>query len=240
MKRMISVFLLLALLCTGAFSFPEGALAEGMVVTDTSGITNNTDGSYNEGPSSLLTPPAEEEGSTPHLTQEEWEARWEKYATANGVTTGTVYTDNAGAAWPAELLFLGLGRSTISVNGQRMLVPTSSLRWDTEAPEDKLLAVVLPTKQTYLTLRAKKSQKSFVMGHCEKCTVLRVIRTGKTWTMVDAGGVRGIYCLEKYDGHKETLKVTVVGNRDGTLTVTSIEALRNVGNCGDSQPGSGS
>ena len=44
---------------------------------------------------------------------------------------------------------------------------------------------------TYLTLRAKKSQKAFVMGHAEKCTVLLVISTGKTWTLIDNQGVRG-------------------------------------------------
>ena len=108
-----------------------------------------------------------------------------------GVTTGVAYIDGNGASHPATIETLGLGRSTIVVDGTRMLVPTASIVWDTEAPEDKVLAVVTTTKQTYATMRAKKSQKAFVMGHAEKCTVLLVISTGKTWTLIDNQGVRG-------------------------------------------------
>ena len=129
--------------------------------------------------------------SSEHLTPVEWAARWAKYTAANGITTGTVYMDDAGNVVPAEIKHLGLGRSTIIADGREIIVPTSSLKWDTEAPDDKVLALVTPAKQSYLTLRAKKSQKSFVMGHCDKCQVLRVISTGKTWTMVDNDGVRG-------------------------------------------------
>ena len=156
----------------------------------TAGMIRNPDGSVTVESGQIQ---IEEPGSggSGHLTEAEWAARWAKYTAANGTTTGTVYMDEHGNTFPAEILTLGLGRSAVEVAGQTMFVPTSSLRWDTEAPEDKVLAVSTPAKQTYLTLRAKKSQKSFVMGHCDKCKVLRVIATGKTWTMVDDGGVRG-------------------------------------------------
>ena len=134
------------------------------------------------------------EGEGAHLTEEEWAARRDKYAARNGTTTGTAYTDEDGSVYPAEIVYLGLGRSTIRVDGEELVVPTSSLTWDTEAPEDKRLAVVTlhnNPKLTYLTLRAKKKQGSFVMGNCTKRRVLRVISTGKTWTMVDDDGVRG-------------------------------------------------
>ena len=157
------------------------------------GIPTNPDGSITvesgqiqiEGPST---------GESGHLTEAEWAARWAKYTAANGTTTGTVYINEKGNPIPVEIVSLGLGRSTIRVENDTFFVPTSSLKWDTEAPEDKLLAVVtLPKspKLGYVTLRAKKSQKSFVMGHCNKGRVLRVIDVGKTWTMVDDAGVRG-------------------------------------------------
>lgn len=154
----------------------------------TAGLQKNPDGSVTVQSGQVSAP--DEEESSPHLTQEEWAARWAKYAAKNGVTTGTVFMDGLGNVLPAEILELGLARSTILVEGKTMTVPTVALKWDTEAPEDKVLAVATPSKQTYLTLRAKKSQKSFVMGHCEKCRVVRVISTGKTWTFVDDGGVR--------------------------------------------------
>lgn len=172
----------------------------GMVVSSsdgsqdpTAGMQVNPDGSVTVTSGQIQIEDSSSSQGSGHLTQEEWEARWAKYTAANGTTTGTVYLDEAGEAHPTEIVHLGLGRSTIRLEGEReeRIVPTSSLRWDTEAPENQVLAVATPTKQTYLTLRAKKSQKAFVMGHCEKCTVLRVISIGKTWTMVDQEGVRG-------------------------------------------------
>ncbi|MBQ9253016.1 MAG: hypothetical protein IJ188_10330 [Clostridia bacterium] len=157
----------------------------------TAGLQVNPDGSVTVQSGQIQIEDPASTGSG-HLTQAEWAARWAKYTAANGTTTGTVYMDDAGNVFPAEIEALGLGRSTIRLeNKQQLIVPTSSLRWDTEAPEDKLLALVTPAKQTYLTLRAKKSQKAFVMAHCDKCKVLRVISVGKTWTMVDDEGVRG-------------------------------------------------
>ncbi len=125
------------------------------------------------------------------LTQEEWEARMENAIQANGSTTDTIYTDPFGEIYPVEVVYIGLGRSEIILNGENLLVPTCYLSWETDAPEDQQLAVVSTSKQSYLTMRAKKSQKAFVMAHCEKCRVLRVISTGKNWTLVDDQGMRG-------------------------------------------------
>ena len=132
-------------------------------------------------------PPAGSAG----LTHEEWKARMEKAIRANGAGTETFYVNENGEGLPVEVVHMGLGRSEILLNGEQWLVPTSSLVWETEAPEDKMLAVVTPTRQTYVTIRAKMSKKAFVMEHCEKCRVVRVISTGKTWTMVDHNGLRG-------------------------------------------------
>ncbi|MBR2823627.1 MAG: hypothetical protein IKE24_08085 [Clostridia bacterium] len=170
----------------------------GMTVTSSDGSASglpagaviNPDGSVTIQSGSIQVDDGSSEGSG-HLTQQEWAARLAKANAQLGVTTGIAYVDGNGASWSAEINALGLGASTVTINGQQMIVPTSSLVWDTEAPEDKLLAVVSTTKQTYATLRAKKSQKAFVMGHCDKCTVLLVINTGKTWTMVDCRGTRG-------------------------------------------------
>lgn len=157
----------------------------------TAGLQHNADGSVTVESGQIQIADPSDGSSGQHLTQEEWAARWAKYTAANGSTTGTVYMDENGNVFPAEIVTMGLGRSTITVDGREMIVPTSSLKWDTEAPDDKVLAVVTPEKQSYLTIRAKKSQKSFVLGHSDKCRVLRVIGTGKTWTFVDDNGIRG-------------------------------------------------
>lgn len=125
------------------------------------------------------------------LTREEWEARMAKAKAANGSTTGTVYTDPEGNVHPADLISLGLGMSTVKVEGEKIQVATSQLSWDTNAPEDKVLAVVSANKQGYATLRSKKSKSAFVMNHCITCSLVRVISYGKTWCLVDYQGLRG-------------------------------------------------
>ena len=169
----------------------------GMTVTSSDGATDPMAGVQQNADGSITVESGQiqiEDGSgesSPHLTEAEWAARWAKYSAANGTTEGTVYMDAEGNIFPAEILALGLGRSTIRADGNELIVPTSSLRWETSASEDQMLAVVTPKTQSYITLRAKKSKSSFVMGHCDKCKVLRVIAVGKTWTMVDDEGVRG-------------------------------------------------
>ena len=136
----------------------------------------------------------EEEGSetgSAGMTPEEWKARMEKAMKANGISTGTVYVNEDGSVNPVEVTYVGLGRSEVILNGESVMVPTSSLVWDTEAPPEKRLAVVTTARQSYITMRAKMSKKAFVMEHCEKCRVVRVISTGNTWTMVDDNGLRG-------------------------------------------------
>ncbi len=159
------------------------------------------------------------------LTQAEWEARMAKAVAANGSSTETVYRDVNGNIWPVRVEYVGLGRSSVVVNGDRCMVPTSSLSWVTEAPEDKLLAVVTTEKQSYVTLRAKKSQKAFVMGHCEKCQVVRVISTGKTWTMVDCDGMRGYVLtsgLTFYDNAPRVYTTGMVTFRGNTTSKNTV------------------
>lgn len=131
------------------------------------------------------------EAESAGLTPEEWRARMEKAILENGSGTGTVYVDETGGISPVEVVYVGLGRSEVILKGEHRMVATSSLVWETSAPADKLLAVVTPAKQSYLTMRAKMSKKAFVMEQCQKCRVVRVISTGDTWTMVDDDGLRG-------------------------------------------------
>ena len=160
-----------------------------------------------------------------HLTQEEWEARMAKAIRQNGEIGNTVYLTGTGESFPVQIEYLGLGRSSVILNGEHLLVPTSSLKWETEAPPEKVLAVVSTTKQTYATMRAKKSQKAFVMGHCEKCSVLRVVSTGKTWTKVESNGMCGFVLtstLTFYDNEPKeyvTGMVSYKGNINSRNTV---------------------
>ena len=154
-------------------------------------IPKNSDGSITVESGQISAPDLTEGGSGQHLTEEEWAARWAKYSSRLGSTSGTVYRTEDGQVFPVEILSLGLGRSTVQIGQDKFLVPTSSLEWDHEVSEDKVLAVVYPKKQGHVTLRAKSSAKAFVMAQAAKCSVARVIKSGKTWSLVDVGGIRG-------------------------------------------------
>ena len=95
------------------------------------------------------------------LEGEDWQAALDSVAARNGKDTPTVWTDPAtGVTVAVEVVYMGIGRSMISVDGQKKLVNTSELKWQTEAPEDKVLAVV---RSRYVWLHKSPSNKITVL-----------------------------------------------------------------------------
>ena len=128
------------------------------------------------------------------LVGEEWDALLAGVAAKNGTDTPTVWTDPAtGEAHSVQVKYMGIGRSMIVVNGESKLVNTVDLKWETTAPEDKVLAAVSAPKLGYAWLRkdASSSMKNPKIQQIRTDTVLRVIGTGKNWTLVDCDGLRG-------------------------------------------------
>ena len=78
-----------------------------------------------------------------------WQAVLDRAAARNGKETPTVWTDPAtGETVEVEVVYMGLGRSMILLNGQKTMVNTVDLKWQTEAPEDKVLAIITPKNRT--------------------------------------------------------------------------------------------
>ena len=125
---------------------------------------------------------------------DDWEALLAGVATKNGTETPTVWTDpSTGASALVEVVYMGVGRSMVVLNGQKTLVNTVDLKWQTEAPEDKVLAMVDAPRDGYTWLRRDPSTKitNPKIAQIRTNTVLRVVSTGKNWTMVDYDGLRG-------------------------------------------------
>lgn len=192
-------------------------------------------GGMEVGGDDYVPPAAEPEEPSATMAPDEWNAKLQRYARKNGVTTGTEYTDDDGKSYPAEIEYLGLGRSMIIKDGQRMLVATSSLTWDTDAPEGKRLAVVSAAKQGSAKMRATKSKKAFVMEQIRTGQVLRVIKTGRNWTMVDHNGLRGYVLtgsLTFFDNAPRTYAegcISYKGRTTGSATVYVRSAAKNSG-----------
>ena len=128
------------------------------------------------------------------LVGDEWDALLASVAAKNGSETPTVWINPAtGESTPVSVKYMGIGRSMVVLNGENTLVNTVDLKWETKAPEDQVLAVVDAPKIGYAWLRkdASNSIKNAKIRQIRTDSVLRVISTGKNWTLVDHEGLRG-------------------------------------------------
>lgn len=157
------------------------------IVNDADQIITNPDGSIvvESGQIQTVEAPQEEVDG-----DEKWAAGVRKAAIANGTYTPTFYVDGYGGMTEVPVEYMGICRSLIQLNGEYVLVDTSSLIWTTDAPLEKVLAVV--KAKTYARLFDKPTKKkSTIIEKCYNGTVMRVLKTDKNWTMVDYKGVRG-------------------------------------------------
>lgn len=116
------------------------------------------------------------------------EARWQKamgLAYAHNGRTMTFYHDDDGNEIPVLVSYMGLARSRVTMYDEEQMVETWRLSWETEAPEDKVLAVVSPKDAGNVRLRATNKSNSTVLNRVPTNTVVQVIKTDKNWTLVD-------------------------------------------------------
>ena len=177
-----------------------GSSSGGTVVTDTSGIDDPLAGIQKNGDGSITVESGqggvdiEVEPTRAPLTAEEWEDLLNRAAERNGSYTPTFYQDPVtGKITEVQVVYMGIGRSMITLNGQNLLVNTANLTWVTEAPEDKVLAVIDTPKNGYAWIRMKPNTKitTAKIAQCRMDQVVRVISTGKNWTLIDHNGMRG-------------------------------------------------
>ena len=124
------------------------------------------------------------------LEGEEWQAALDSVAARNGKDTPTIWRDpETGTDYSADVVYMGIGRSMVAVNGEKKLVNTVDLRWPTEAPEDQVLAVVT---SRYAWMYKSPSSKITVLKFKQvyRDSVVRVLATGKNWTFIDHEGDR--------------------------------------------------
>ncbi len=172
--------------------------------------------------------PYSSDPTSPPIEGEEWQAALDGVASLNGTETPTWWTDPlTGQSFPVEVIYMGIGRSMVILNEQNTMVNTVDLKWQTEAPEDRVLAVVDAPRDGYAWLRKhpNDSKKNLKITQVRTDTVLRVVSSGDHWTMVDYDGLRGYIqngSLEFFTNDHtdfETGKVSVKGRTDGKDTV---------------------
>lgn len=139
----------------------------------------------------------------------------------NGSETKTVYRDEAGNETEIKVIHLGVIRSLIEINGEQQMVETWHLSWETEAPEEKVLAVVKsPRMSKEVGYHADKSDKSTILGWATVGKVVQVVRVGNEWSLIDLqeAGVPRVFvpntCLDFWSNiprEYSTAKVTING-----------------------------
>ncbi len=161
-----------------------------VITSDQNDVTVNEDGSITveSGQIQIIEP----ETTRGPLTAEEWEQRLQHASVVNGAYTPTVYKNpQTGEVTEVTVRYMGIGRSMVVLNGVETLVNTVDLEWLTEAPADKVLAVIDTPRNGYAAMYAGKSKKTTLIKQCRLDQVVRVISTGKNWTMIDHDGTRG-------------------------------------------------
>ena len=217
---------------SGNYSTVENEDGSITIITSDKDIQVNEDGSITveSGQIRIEEQAAESESG---LTPEEWAARMQKAQEKNGSYTETLYHRPDGGVTAVEVIYVGLGRSMVVLDGASTLVNTWDLTWETEAPAEKVLAVVNAPKSGYANLRSKSTQKAFIMDHCTTNRVMRVLATGKNWTKVDYCGLRGYITTKSLTFYAnepktyETAKISVKGRTKGTDTVYIRSAAKN-------------
>lgn len=196
------------------------------IITNEKDIIQNPDGSITLESGQVMTVKTDEQRAAEH--EQGWFSGMAKAASVNGSYTPTFYTDAEGSEMEVPVAYIGLGRSMISLNGQNVLVDTTSLRWETEAPEDKVIAVVKQSGNA--KLHSKKDSKSLVMDKIPTGQILRVLATGKSWTFVDYKGIRGYVAtnyLTFYANGKQEYQAGVIATRAGKTKGTVTVHVRN-------------
>ena len=157
---------------------------------DTAGAKKNADGSI-EVESGQFGVDIDESPTRAPLEGEAWQAALDSVAARNGRETPTTWTDPAtGTAVSVEVVYMGIGRSMIKVDGHKKLVNTVDLKWETSAAEDQVLAVVR-SRQIWMRKYPNDDRKNIKFEKVFRCSIVRVISVKKGWALVDYDGKRG-------------------------------------------------
>lgn len=99
-------------------------------------------------------------------------------------TASVTWINAEGEEKIVSIITLGTVECVIRVDKEEMTVPTSELKWETEAPENKRLASVYAPKGGKAAMRTKSSSKAAVIEQVKTNRLVLVLATGKNWTKV--------------------------------------------------------
>lgn len=122
-----------------------------------------------------------------------------------------------------QLVQLGGATSTVLLNGEEKVVPTSELDFSSTAEKEKQVAVIHAPKTGKCTLRAQASDSGKALQKCKAGTVVMVLEYGRNWCKISDDGNVGYVqtdCLKWYDAETEgTGLLSYNGRTTGSTTI---------------------
>lgn len=141
-----------------------------------------------------------------------------KKTTAGNDSVIVRYGDEA-----VQLVRLGVASSTVIVNSEEKVVPTSELDFGSTAEKEKQVAVIHAPKTGKCTLRAKASDSGKALQKCKAGTVVMVLEYGRNFCKISDDGNVGYVqtgCLKGYDAETEgTGLLSYNGKTTGSTTI---------------------
>lgn len=123
----------------------------------------------------------------------------------------------------AQLVRLGVASSTVIVNGEEKVVPTSELDFGSTVEKEKQVAVIHAPRTGKCTLRAKASDSGKALQKCKAGTVVMVLEYGRNFCKISDDGDVGYVqtgCLKWYDAETEgTGLLSYNGRTTGSTTI---------------------
>ena len=200
------------------------------MIDDGKTYIENADGSITvvSGQGQIIVFEGESEKKNELSGDEVWALSMQNAAINNGSYTPTWYFDGSGSMTEVSVEYTGIYRSMINLNGEKVLVSTANLIWESEAPADKVLAVI--SAKSYARLFEKSTKKSTILDKIYCGTVVRVLKTDKNWSLVDFKGIRGYVqtdSLKFYANEAREYRAGYVATKSGHTYGDSSVHVRN-------------
>ena len=195
-------------------------------------VVRNPDGSITVESGQMGTGEIEEDNPNAMTGDEAWAKGMAIAARRNGTYTPTAYHLGDHRWTRVQVVYMGLARSLVLLDGETVFVNTCDLSWETSAPDNQVIAVVKSQSGARIypkPLTSNKKDKSAVLDRLGCGYVLQVIKVEGSWVLVDFDGLRGYVkagSLSLLPNEPQEYKTGWIATKSGHTTGSSTVHVR--------------
>lgn len=139
--------------------------------------------------------------------------------------------DGEGTESSVTLQTLGSAQCVVYDGSELLTVPTASLSWETEAPEEQRIACIYAPRTGKATLRATPSNSAKSLGQCVSGRIVVVLKVGSVYSRVLYDGKEGCVLNDALSflpivpaDEIETATLIYKGRTDSSATISMYDA----------------